>query len=74
MTTDIEVKTDSKVKQVVKTPKNYHVILLNDEVTPMDFVVELIVKIFRHSPETAKDLTLRFTRKVQPLWEHIHMN
>ena len=59
MTTDIEVKTDSKVKQVVKIPKNYHVILLNDEVTPMDFVMELLVKIFRHTPETAKDLTLK---------------
>jgi len=59
MTTDIEVKTDSKVKQVIKVPKNYHVILLNDEVTPMDFVVELLVKVFRHSPETAKDLTLK---------------
>ena len=63
MTTDIEVKTDSKVKQVIKTPKNYHVILLNDEVTPMDFVVELLVKIFRHTPETAKDLTLKIHKE-----------
>lgn len=59
MTTELDVKVDSKIKQIVKTPKNYHVILLNDEVTPMDFVVELIVKIFRHSPSTAKDLTLK---------------
>ena len=47
MTTDLEVKVDSKVKQILKTPKNYHVILLNDEVTPMDFVIELLVKIFK---------------------------
>jgi ATP-dependent Clp protease adaptor protein ClpS len=59
MTTDLEVKVDSKVKQILKTPKNYHVILLNDEVTPMDFVIELLVKIFKHKPETAKDLTLK---------------
>jgi len=59
MTTDLEVKVDSKVKQILKTPKNYHVILLNDEVTPMDFVIEILVKIFKHKPETAKDLTIK---------------
>jgi ATP-dependent Clp protease adaptor protein ClpS len=63
MTTDLEVKTDSKVKQILKTPKNYHVILLNDEVTPMDFVIELLVKIFKHKPETAKDLTLKIHKE-----------
>ena len=59
MTTELDVKVDSKIKQIVKTPKNYHVILLNDEVTPMDFVVELLVKIFKHSPDTAKNLTMK---------------
>jgi ATP-dependent Clp protease adaptor protein ClpS len=59
MTTELDVKTDSKIQQIVKTPKNYHVILLNDEVTPMDFVVELLVKIFKHSPDTAKNLTMK---------------
>ena len=63
MTTDLEVKVDSKVKQILKTPKNYHVILLNDEVTPMDFVIELLVKIFKHKPETAKDLTLKIHKE-----------
>ena len=63
MTTDLEVKEDSKVKQILKTPKNYHVILLNDEVTPMDFVIELLVKIFKHKPETAKDLTLKIHKE-----------
>ena len=63
MTTDLEVKADSKVKQILKTPKNYHVILLNDEVTPMDFVIELLVKIFKHKPETAKDLTLKIHKE-----------
>ena len=38
-------------------------ILLNDDVTPMDFVIELIVKIFRHTPETAKDLTLKIHKE-----------
>ena len=57
MTTELDVKVDNKVKAIQKEPSNYTVILLNDDVTPMDFVIELIVKIFRHTPETAKEAT-----------------
>ena len=63
MTTELDVKVDNKVKAIQKEPSNYTVILLNDEVTPMDFVIELIVKIFRHTPETAKDLTLKIHKE-----------
>ncbi len=63
MTTELDVKVDKKVKAIKKEPSNYTVILLNDDVTPMDFVIELIVKIFRHTPETAKDLTLKIHKE-----------
>ena len=29
----------------------------------MDFVIELLVKIFKHKPETAKDLTLKIHKE-----------
>ena len=32
--TDLDVKIDEKIKQVVKEPDNYKVILMNDDVTP----------------------------------------
>ena len=73
MTTDLEVKVDSKVKALTKEPENYSVILLNDDVTPMDFVIELLVKIFRHTPETAKDLQSKSTTKVRQCVVCIHM-
>jgi ATP-dependent Clp protease adaptor protein ClpS len=63
MTTDLEVKVDSKIKQILKTPKDYSVIMLNDEVTPMDFVIELLVTVFKHTPETAKDITIKIHKE-----------
>ena len=44
MTTELDVKVDNKVKAIKKEPSNYTVILLNDDVTPMDFVIEPIYK------------------------------
>lgn len=56
--TDIEVKIDEKIKQVISEPKRYKVIFLNDDKTPIEFVIELLVSLFRHSEETAKNITL----------------
>jgi ATP-dependent Clp protease adaptor protein ClpS len=54
--TEIDVK--EKIKEVVQDPGKYKVIFANDNETPMDFVVELLVDIFRHSAETAQQLTM----------------
>ena len=54
--TEIDVK--EKIKEVVQDPCKYKVIFANDNETPMDFVVELLVDIFRHSAETAQQLTM----------------
>jgi ATP-dependent Clp protease adaptor protein ClpS len=35
----------------------YHVVILNDEEHTFEYVIELLVKIFRHSLDTAKHLT-----------------
>ena len=40
--TDLDVKIDEKIKQVVKEPDNYKVILMNDDLTPMDFVIDVL--------------------------------
>jgi ATP-dependent Clp protease adaptor protein ClpS len=53
MTTDIDVKLDEKIKIKVEEPKRWKVILLNDDVTPMDFVVGILTEIFKHTQETA---------------------
>jgi ATP-dependent Clp protease adaptor protein ClpS len=56
-TTDIQL--DEKIKVTVQEPKQWKVILLNDDTTPMEFVIQLLTQIFRHSEATAKDITLQ---------------
>ena len=57
--TDLEVKIDEKVKTVITEPKRYKVIFLNDDKTPIEFVIDLLKGVFRHTDETAKDITLK---------------
>lgn len=40
-----------------KQPPLYTVVIHNDDFTPMDFVVELIVHVFGKTPEQAEQLT-----------------
>tara|TARA_B100000676_G_scaffold126469_1_gene125715 strand:- start:380 stop:730 length:351 start_codon:yes stop_codon:yes gene_type:complete len=61
--TELDVQIDEKIKQVVKEPDNYKVILMNDDVTPMDFVIDILTTIFHHSIETAKELTLKIHKE-----------
>jgi ATP-dependent Clp protease adaptor protein ClpS len=57
--TKTDIIIDEKVQQIVLEPEPVKVIVLNDDITPVDFVVELLIKIFRHSQETAKEVTLK---------------
>jgi len=58
MSVDIEVNIDEKIKQRTIVPSKYKVILLNDDATPMDWVVALLQEIFKHSSTTAQQLML----------------
>lgn len=53
-----EIQIDEKIKQKVQEPKRWKVLLLNDETTPMDFVVGILTDIFKHTQETAKGITI----------------
>ena len=42
----------------VDDPPLYHIVLINDNVTPMDFVIHLLMKLFHHQFHTAKKTML----------------
>lgn len=54
-----DVKLDEKIKLKVEEPHRWKVILLNDDHTPIDFVVSILTEIFKHSQETAKTVTMQ---------------
>jgi len=53
-----EVKIDEKIEKKIDEPGKYNVIFLNDNVTPMEWVISVLQRIFHHSLETAKNLTI----------------
>lgn len=53
-----DVQIDEKIKQKILEPKRWKVLFLNDDTTPIDFVVSLLTEIFKHSQDTAKNITL----------------
>ena len=53
---DTAVLTKEKVK--VKKPSMYAVVLINDDYTPMEFVIYILQTIFKKSYEEAKQVML----------------
>lgn len=51
-------KEDTLTRERLDTPKNYKVILLNDDFTTMEFVVWVLMNVFRHSQASATRVML----------------
>jgi ATP-dependent Clp protease adaptor protein ClpS len=56
---DLDVDIQTKTKTSMRPPSKYNVILHNDDVTTMDFVILILIKIFHKSPEEAYDLCVQ---------------
>ncbi len=61
--TKIKRKSSSQKKEKVSRPSMYKVIILNDDYTTMDFVVEVLLKIFRKNLEKANEIMLNVHRR-----------
>jgi ATP-dependent Clp protease adaptor protein ClpS len=58
MASDTTVEQKNKVSDKIKAPGKFKVIVCNDDVTPVEFVISMLVAIFRHSEKSALELTL----------------
>jgi len=59
----IREKPTSKSKEKFKEPEQFRVILLNDDYTTMDFVVDVLMEIFHKSIEDANKIMLDVHKK-----------
>jgi len=59
MTDTIEdIKLDEKIKKETQFPRKYKVIVLNDDQTPMEWVISILTEVFKHTHSKAEALTL----------------
>ena len=54
-----EVQLDEKIKVIIQEPKQWKVIFLNDNSTPVEFVMQLLTQIFKHTEITAKVINMQ---------------
>ena len=59
---DVEESVRSETDQEVDEPPMYRVMLLNDDYTTMEFVVEVLVYVFQKSAEEATRIMLNVHR------------
>jgi len=54
-----DVVIDEKIKVTITEPKLWKVIILNDDTTPMEFVISILVEVFRHTQQSAADIMMQ---------------
>lgn len=59
MTTETDVIEKTRVSEKIDPPKKYVVIIHNDDYTPIDWVIGILMEIFHHSENDAYNLTMQ---------------
>lgn len=53
-----QTQTQERTQTQIQYPARYKVVFLNDDFTPMDFVIQLLVEIFNKGINEAHDITM----------------
>lgn len=56
MANEIEIELNDEIE--IQEPKKYNVFLLNDDYSTMDFVIEVLMKVFRKSVDDATKIMM----------------
>ena len=58
MTADVELINETQERVTIEPPGKWKVVFFNDDSTPMDYVIEVLVVIFNHTADTAQEIML----------------
>jgi ATP-dependent Clp protease adaptor protein ClpS len=53
-----QTQTQIRTQANLSYPKRFNVIIWNDDFTPMEFVIQLLVEVFNKTVEQSSDITL----------------
>ena len=65
MSNEIEIEWEDDLD--LREPKKYKVFLLNDDFSTMDFVIDVLVRVFRKSVEEASTIMMNIHNKGKEL-------
>lgn len=65
MSNGIEIELEDEID--LQEPKKYKVFLLNDDFSTMDFVIDVLVRVFRKSVEEASTIMMNIHNKGKEL-------
>lgn len=60
---EFDIKSTQKNKSKIDKPKNFKVLMYNDDFTTMEFVIEVLVTIFNKNIEDANKIMLEVHNK-----------
>jgi ATP-dependent Clp protease adaptor protein ClpS len=55
---NVETSVQERSKVIIEEPGFYKVIFMNDDITPMEFVVEVLQRIFKHDLVESTNITM----------------
>lgn len=58
METHTQAESGIQTRDAVREPKMYAVVMFNDDITTMDFVVDVLVRVFHKSPPEASGVMM----------------
>lgn len=62
---DTQVKSTEEIDLNLEKPKRYYVVMHNDDTTPFDFVIEVLIQLFHHTEQTAIDMAQKIHNEGQ---------
>ncbi len=65
MANEFEIELDNDIK--LEDPKKYKVFLLNDDYSTMDFVIDILIKVFRKTQDESTEIMLNIHNKGKEL-------